>query len=275
MIMTKKLLKKTVKFLAISYALVCVVMYSEQRSFMYHPAQLVNLPETYGLSDFTKETLLTKDKQHVEIWYHKANGDLPTIIHIHGNGGNLSHRVNFFELLSKAGFGVIGLDYRGYGNSDGIPSEQGFYNDARATLDFTIHKLAVPENKIILFGESIGTGVSVQMATEYNIGGLVLQSPFTSMTAAASYHYPWLPVSLLLADRYDSMSKIANIHVPMLFLHGEIDTIVPIAQGKELYAHAPEPKKAIYFADVGHNNFNLEELIKILLEFSKTNKLME
>jgi fermentation-respiration switch protein FrsA (DUF1100 family) len=141
-------------------------------------------------------------------------------------------------------------------------------------MDYAIKELGLTDKQIIIYGESIGTGTAVQMATEYKIAALVLQAPFSSMTSAASYHYPWLPVGILLKDRYDSLSKIAGIHTPLLLLHGEKDTIVPIALGKELFAKAPEPKQAIYFPENGHNDFDLQKLTEAVLEFSKAHQLV-
>lgn len=266
-------LKYLLKRIAIAYVLICIAMFVWQRQLIYVPAVHVNSPESYGLNGFADITLKNIDGIHIQVWYHEARTNYPTIIHFHGNAGNLSHRAKFFSLLSEAGFGVLGLDYRGYGNSEGSPSEEGFYQDARATINYAIKTLSLPPGRIIIYGESIGTGVAVQMATEYKIAALVLQSPFTSMEAAATYHYSWLPVNILLKDRFDSLSKITNINVPILFFHGNEDIIVPIEQGKELFARANEPKQAFYFPGINHNDFNLEEITGKLLEFSKNYKL--
>ncbi len=267
-------LKSFLKKFVIVYLIVCVGMYSFQRNLMYVPTIAIESPASYGLVDFSAVNLTAKDGTKLEAWYHPAKEDFPTIIHFHGNGGNLSHRAVFFGLLRDAGYGVIGVDYRGYGKSEGKPSEDGFYQDGRATMEYATKTLSIPENKIIIYGESIGSGVAVQMATEHKIAAMILQSPFTSMVAPASNRYPWLPVNLLLKDRYDSLSKIANIHVPTLFFHGERDTLVPITLGKELFAKANEPKQAVYFPEVNHNDFDLTKLISAILEFSKTYKLI-
>lgn len=249
-------------------------MYGFQRQLMYVPTVAIESPASYGLVDFSAINLKASDGTQLEAWYHPAKENYPTIIHFHGNGGNLSHRAFFFSLLRDAGFGVLGLDYRGYGKSEGNPSEEGFYQDARATMDYATKTLSLPDNKIIIYGESIGTAVTVQMAMEHKTAALILQSPFTSMTATASNKYSWLPVSLLLKDRYDSLSKIANIKTPLLLFHGEIDTLIPISFGKELFARANEPKQAIYYPEVNHNDFDLQKLTNAILEFSKTHRLI-
>lgn len=250
-------------------------MYGLQRNLMYHPNPNIEAPASYGLVDFSAVTLTAQDGTKLEAWYHPAKENYPTIIHFHGNAGNLSHRADFFSLVRDAGFGIIGVDYRGYGKSEGSPSEEGFYQDGRATMEYVTKTLSIPENKLIIYGESIGTGVAVQMATEHKIAALILQSPFTTMAAPAILQYPFLPVNLLLKDRYDSLSKIANIYVPTLFLHGEKDTLVPINLGKELFAKANEPKQPIYYPEIGHNDYELDKLVAAIVEFSKNQKIIQ
>lgn len=268
-----KKLKVFIAAIIAVYAMVCVYMFTFQRNFLYIPTVGTDSPAQYGLVDFRAVNLHADDGTALQAWYHPAKENHPTIIYFHGNAGNLSHRVNYFSLLRDAGFGIVGLDYRGYGNSEGIASENGFYMDARAAMDFAIKTLRLPENKIIIYGESIGTGVAVQMATEFSVGGLILQSPFSSMSSAASYHFTWLPVRLLLRDKFDSISKIKSVRTPLLLFHGENDRTVPIASGKELFDAASAPKQSIYFPGTGHNDFDLQKLTNSVLEFSKDYKL--
>jgi fermentation-respiration switch protein FrsA (DUF1100 family) len=242
---------------------------------MYLPFVGIEPPGAYGLVDFTSLSIKTSDNVHIQAWYKEAKRGYPTIIYFHGNAGNLAHRTQYFSLLRDAGFGILGIDYRGYGASEGEPSEEGFYNDGRAAIAYAQKELALPANKIIIYGESIGSGVAVQMASEHKLAALILQAPFLSMTSAASYHYPWLPVNLLLKDRFDSVSKIANVHSPLLLLHGENDGIVPVTDGKELFIQANQPKKSIYFPETGHNNFNLELLVAAVLTFCQEQKLVD
>jgi fermentation-respiration switch protein FrsA (DUF1100 family) len=179
----------------------------------------------------------------------------------------MASRVDFFRALTNAGFGLLAIDYRGYGASGGSPSEEGFYLDARAAMDYAVSKLHLPLNRIVLYGESIGTGVAVEMATEYPAAAIVLQSPYTSIEALAKTRFPWLPVHFLLIDRFDSLSKISHVHMPLLLLHGETDTIVPVEYGRSLFAHANEPKQAVYFPARGHNDLGVEGRIKALTGF--------
>jgi uncharacterized protein len=255
------------KWLVIAYITICAVMWACQRYLMYVPHTNIQPPTAYGLKHFEDLRLQSADGTRVQVWYHGARTGYPTIVYFHGNGGHLGGRADYFNLLSGAGFGVLALSYRGYGSSEGRPSELGFYQDARATLEYATQALSIPPQQIVLYGESIGTGVAVQMATEFPIGALVLQSPYTSIEALAKDSYPWLPVRLLLKDRFDSISKIERINAPLLVFHGEKDSIVPIRYGKQLFEKAPEPKQAMYFEQVNHVDFDLEVLTKALVTF--------
>lgn len=256
------------------YVLVCLLMWAFQRDLMYVPMRGIQAPAVYGLADFQEIGLVSDDKIPVTTWYRPAREGYPTIIHFHGNGGNLSHRAAYFKLLAQAGFGVLALDYRGYGLSGGTPTETGFYADGRAVMAYATGTLGLPLEKIILYGESIGTGVAVQMASEFESAALVLQSPFTSIEVLAQDKYPWLPVRLLLQDRFDSIAKIQDVRMPLLLLHGEQDTIVPVKFGRMLFETAPGPKDAVYFPDHGHNNFDWASLAEAVAGFARQQRLV-
>lgn len=260
---------KILKGLAIAYGLVCALMWGLQRHLQYVPQRHVEPPAHYGLTDFQDIAFSSMDGTAIHAWYHPARAGHPTVIYFHGNGGNLSGRAHYDGLLAKAGFGVFALSYRGYGNSESSPTEAGIYQDARASIAYVTQTLGTPLSQVVLYGESLGTGVAVQMATEFPAAALVLQSPYTSITDAASIHYPWLPVRLLLKDRFDSLSKISRVTLPLLVLHGERDTVVPIALGKTLFEHANEPKESIYFPITGHVDFDLEVLADTVADFAE------
>ncbi len=257
------------KRLAVAYICICAFMWAFQRHLIYAPVKGIHAPEAYGLQDFSVVPLVTDDGVHLQAWYHAARASYPTILYFHGNGGNLSNRAQYFAHLSAAGFGVLGVDYRGYGASGGSPSEQGFYSDARAAVRYAQQELSLTPQRMVFYGESIGTGVAMQMAVEYKPAVLVMQSAFTALSAPASAAYPWLPVKLLLKDRYDSISKLKELQSPLLVLHGEKDHIVPVGEGQELFARAPEPKQAVFYPQGGHNDLDLAALTQAILAFSK------
>jgi len=259
--------------LAVLYLLVCLLMWAFQRNLQYFPQKAVQAPAAYGVPDFSDLRLKSADGTTIQAWHKLAPAGRPTILYFHGNGGNLAGRAGYFRRLADAGFGVLALSYRGYGASDGSPSEEGFYQDARALIAYAGRDLSLGPDKLIFYGESIGTGVAVQMATEVSLAALILQSPYSSITALAKDNYPWLPAGLLLKDRFDSLSKIGRVKAPLLLFHGELDRVVPVQYGRQLFAAAAEPKQAIYFSDVGHGDFNQTQLVQSILAFCTAQKI--
>ncbi|MEO5372908.1 MAG: alpha/beta hydrolase [Alphaproteobacteria bacterium] len=204
--------------------------------------------------------LVTADGLGLRAWWRPPGNGLTTIVYFHGNGGNIGHRGHRVRPLLDLGLGVLLVEYRGYGGNPGEPTEEGLYADGRAALSF-LADAGVPPDHWVLYGESLGTGVAVRMAFERAavtpprpIRGVILEAPFDSLAAVASAHYPFLPVGLLLKDRYDSLARIGAIRVPLLVVHGEADTVVPIAHGRRLFAAAATPKQAVWLPDVGHND---------------------
>lgn len=251
------------------YAAICLCMWAMQRQLMYVPYRDVQRPGFYGLEGVEDIRLQSADGTKVQAWYAAAKPNYPVLLFFHGNGGHLGYRAHYFGMLREKGFGLLALSYRGYGVSEGRPSEQGFYQDARAMMHYASDVLKLPPEKIVLYGESIGTGVAVQMATEFPVALVALQSPYSSITEVASSIYPWLPVRWLLKDRFDSISKIKNVHAPLLVMHGELDTVVPLRFGRALYEAADEPKAAVYFKEHGHNDTDPARLAAALVDFCR------
>ncbi len=256
------------------YIMICIGVWGFQRHLIYKPDTNIQSPQSYGLQGFEDLRLKVADGTVVQVWHHPAQTGFPTLIYFHGNAGNLGNYVNIFKIYAHAGFGILGLGYRGFGASQGSPAEQGLYQDARAVIHYALKDLQIPKDKIILYGKSLGSGVAVQMTIESPMAALVLQSPYTSIAKRGQDRYPLLPVNLLIQDRFDSLSKIQHIHSPLLILHGEQDTIVPVEDGKALFAAAPYPKTVVYFPLKGHNDFDNEKLLEELLTFSKETKLI-
>lgn len=238
-----------------------------QRKLLYLPDKKIGGPEIYGLVGFSEYFIKTPDNFSLQAWYKPAKADMPTILYFHGNASHMGNRAGIYSALARKGFGVLSVSYRGYGKSEGSPHEQGLYTDARTAIAFLTEQNKIPLENIILYGESLGTGVAVHMAQEYKVRALILQAPYTSVTGRAAEIYFFLPVKLVMYDHFDSISKIANIKSPLLILHGELDITIPIHHGKTLLAAAPEKKQAIYFHDVGHNNFDSSAIAENVLEF--------
>lgn len=226
-------------------------MYLGQRYLLYYPNRDLKSPEFYELINFKVKTFQTADGIKITTWYKDPNNkEMPIIVYFHGNAGHLGFRSDRFRKLSDAGFGILALSYRGYGDSEGTPSEEGFYNDARTIMD----SVKEDKHKIIIYGESLGTGVATQMATEYKVSGLVLESPFTSVPDRAQQIYWWIPARFMVKDKFDNLSKIRSINnTPLLIIHGGKDTIVPLEHGKNLYNTAEKPRQFTSDENMGHS----------------------
>ncbi len=237
--------------LIIAYGIFCLAMMLSQRFLMYFPERGVFNPTVWGLGDFKPLRLTTQDGLLLTSWYSPPrDSDKPTVVFMQGNAGHAGHRNYKVLPWVNAGYGVVMVGYRGF-NNPGSPTEQGLYRDARAVLD-EMKSRGVTGQALVLYGESIGTGVAVQMATEYPAAGLVLESPYTSTVDVGAWRYPFLPVRWLMWDRFESLAKIGQVHIPLFLAHGEDDRTVPAKYGKELFAAANEPKQAMFMAGLTH-----------------------
>ncbi len=226
------------------------LMYLTQRALMYHPEALRTPPAMAGLPDVQEIVLDTADGEKVIVWYAPPQRDLPVVLYFHGNAGSLRNRSDRFRALTSDGYGLVALSYRGYSGSTGSPSEAGMIADAQTAYAFAAAR--VPPERIVVFGESIGTGVAVALAATQRIGRLVLESPFTSTADVAAPIYWYLPVRFLMKDQFHSDERIGKVTAPLLVLHGERDQVVPIALGERLFALANEPKRFVRFP-LGHH----------------------
>jgi fermentation-respiration switch protein FrsA (DUF1100 family) len=174
------------------------------------------------------------------------------VLFFHGNAGNLSHRADMLLRLTRPGVNVLIIDYRGYGRSQGRPSEQGLYADATAAWTFLTAERGVDEDRIVLFGKSLGGAVAIDLAARVAPAGVIAQSAFTSVPDMAARHYPFVP-RMLVRTKMDSLAKIAGVSCPKLFVHSTGDEIVPYAMGRRLYDAAAEPKTFFEVRGAGHN----------------------
>lgn len=200
---------------------------------------------------FEQVSIQTKDGLQLNAWYHPAGKGYTTVVHFHGNAGNIGVRLYLAKHLTDMGYGIFLVDYRGYGGNSGSPSEQGFYLDAEAALAF-LKARQISKEKLVIFGESIGTGVAVEMAKRQIACSLILQSPFRSLPALVRYHHPWLLVPP--SDKFNSIAKIGEITTPLLIIHGNNDNIVPFDHAEALYERAAGPKQLISYPNGTHLN---------------------
>ena len=228
--MTSLLIKIAIGIVCV-YALIACAAYFGQRRLMYFPNRDRMPPAQAGLANVEERLLRTPDGARLVAWYGKARPGQPTILYFHGNGGGLVDRAPRIERFMAEGWGVYMMAYRSYSGSTGSPSEAANVADARLAHGALVHE-GVDARSIVLYGESLGSGVAARIATERPARGLILDAPYTSIVQLAAQIYPYLPVRQLLQDRYETDKVIAQVKMPVLILHGERDGIIPVAMGR-------------------------------------------
>ena len=251
---------------AITYFFVLISTYIFQRNLLYHPTEN-NYSGDQILVDVEKVKIKTKDNINLLSWYHKKDLiNYRTILFLHGNAGSLENRIHKINHFKDINVNFLIIAWRGFSGNRGKPTEKGLYEDARSAVRW-LKSQGVEENNIIIYGESLGTGVATEIAQNKNFAGIILESPFTSMIDAGKDKYPYLPVSLLLKDKYESNKKIKNIKSPILIMHGKVDNIVPFSMGEKMYKLANDPKY-YYFSEYDDHMMEYNEnLLKALKNF--------
>ncbi len=246
------LIKFLVVFVILAYAAAALGMYVFQRKLQYHAENKGLTPASVGISGASVETLTTADGEKIILWHAPAKAGMPTILYFHGNAGEIGDRPLRFNYYHSRGFGVAYLSYRGFGGSSGSPSEAGLIADATAAYDWLIAK-GVEPGRIALLGESLGSGVAVQLAAKREVGAVALEAPYTSTVEVAAKIYWWLPVHALMKDQFKSIDFIAAVVAPLLIIHGEEDRLIPVDFGKRLFAAANQPKELEVVQGFGHD----------------------
>jgi uncharacterized protein len=245
-------LKWYLTFALTFYVGLVALLYFAQRTIQYFPERFRTAPAAAGLPEAEEVTLDTSDGERVIVWHVPPRGDKPVFLYLHGNGASLRWRGDRFRDLTADGSGLVALSYRGYGGSSGSPTEQGLINDALAAYAFAVARY--PAERIVLWGESLGSGMAVALAAEKPVARVVLQSPFTSAADIGASRYWFVPVRLLMKDQYRSDLRIGKVTAPVLVLHGDRDDIVPITQGERLYELITAPKRFVRIPGGGHND---------------------
>jgi hypothetical protein len=249
----------------VGYAAGVALLYVAQRSLMYFPDRRPLNPAEFGLTSAENVTLQSADGMHVRVWHVPARDDKPVVLYFQGNGGGLDLRAERFRKLTADGTGLVALNYRGYGGSEGSPSEAGILLDAKAAYDFAVQRYGAA--RIVPWGESLGTGVAVALAAENPVARVVLESPYTSIADVAASIYWFVPVRALIKDSFHSDRRIVGVRAPVLVVHGERDTVVPFRLGEQLYALISGPKKFIRLRDAGHNDHDSHGLQDMVMPF--------
>lgn len=248
------------------YAAAVGVLYFFQRSLLYPAPQTTRTdPASVGFPQAQEVVLATKDSEKVIAWHVPPKEGKPVVLFFHGNGEVLAWRVPRFRAITADGTGLVALSFRGYGGSSGVPSEEGLLNDAAAAYDFAAS--LYPPSRIIPWGYSLGSGVAVAVATTRPVAKLILEAPYTSTVDVAASAFPWVPVRWLMRDRFHSDQRIAKLNVPLLIMHGEKDTVIPIRIGRQLFDLAPGRKRFVALPQGTHVNLDDQGAVSIAQAF--------
>jgi hypothetical protein len=247
-----KMLLSLVLIVVLSYSLIVAVAYFKQGDMLYYPTNAhVATPADIGLR-FEELNLKTDDGVTLSAWCIPADNERGVVLFCHGNGGNISHRLDSIRIFHHLGLSVLILDYRGYGKSGGTPTEQGTYLDGDAAWRYLVESRGVRPDRIVLFGRSLGAAVAAELARRHEAGLLIVESAFTSVPDLGAKYFPYLPVRLITRFHYTTIDKVAHIAIPKLFIHSPTDEIVPYSQGRALFERAAEPKEFLEIRG-GHN----------------------
>jgi fermentation-respiration switch protein FrsA (DUF1100 family) len=247
------------------YAGFVALMYLGQRKLMYFPDTTRYAPAAVGLPGAEEVVLDTADGEKVIVWHSAPRGDKPVVIYFQGNGGGLNLRAWRFQQIVADGLGLIALNYRGYGGSTGHPTEPGLLQDAEAAYAFATKRY--PADRIVLWGESLGTGVAVALAAAQPVARVLLESPFTAAVDIAAAAYPFVPVRFLMKDQFRSDLRIGRVSAPVLILHGVGDTVVPITYGERLFGLIRSPKGFVRLANANHNDHDEHGGLEVVRRF--------
>ena len=255
------------------YALIVIIVFFFQRNLLYHPSINNYLNDNQNNNEPTeieKVKIITRDKIKLNGWfYFDTNVDSKTILFLHGNAGSLENRTYKLNHFKDLNLNFLIIAWRGFSGNKGKPNEKGLYEDAESAINW-LKERGVKEKNIILYGESLGTGVAVEIAQGKNYGGIILESPFTSMVNMGKKYYPFFPVKFLLKDKFESNKKINKISIPILIMHGKVDKIVPYTMGKKMYELANQPK-FFYSQEYGDHMVEYDEkLLLALKEFIRS-----
>ncbi len=224
------------------WVLLSLLLYIFQPKFVYFPySSLQATPRDIGLP-YAEVYLTTSDDLKIHGWYVPHENPRATLLFLHGNGGNISHRLEKLWIYNQLELSVFIIDYRGYGLSEGSPSEQGTYLDAEAAWVYLTQEQQIPATDIIIYGESLGGAVASWLASRVEAGALIVESVFTSIRDMGKHYYPYLPVTLIARIKYPVIEHIKEVQCPVLIIHSPADDIVPFNMGKAVYEAANQPK---------------------------------
>ena len=269
MIVKKNFFLSIITFILLIYLSVLVYLFFFQRNLLYLPDENNYFGDKLKV-DIEEVQIKTSDNINLLGWFHKKDlNKFKTIVYFHGNAGKLENRIHKLNHFKDMDINFLIISWRGFSKNSGKPTEQGLYKDGKSAIDW-LKNMGLDDKDIILYGESLGTGIAIEIAQNKNFAGLILETPFTSMIDAAKNVYPYIPVGLLLKDRYENDKKIKNINIPLLVMHGEKDQIIPFKMGKKIYELANKPKYSYFTKYDDHMMEYDERLVFALRSFIKS-----
>jgi hypothetical protein len=237
------------------YVIICAYLYFFQNRLLFYPTHDIALtPDQAGMV-FEDQFFELTNGDKIHGWFIPGDSDKPTVLFLHGNGGNVGHRIEHLQFLHSLGVSTLIIDYRGYGRSTGVPTEQHMYDDAEIAYRWLVESKGIPTRRIFLFGESIGGAVAIDLATRVACAGLIIESSFTSLSQIAHHAFPFAPTGLLLRSDFNCIDKLSKISCPILISHSPDDDIIPFQFGERLFEAAKPPKKFVKLSG-GHNDRN-------------------
>lgn len=261
-----KALKIFLILVLVAYVAMNWYMYANQRQLMYFPATDRVTPAQVGLANVHEVMLQSASGLELVSWYGVAESGRPTILFFHGNGGAVQHRAYRFRQYMAQGYGVFVLGYPGYGGNSGQPSEESFREASELAYEY-LQGRGVLAQDMVIYGQSLGSAVAVQLAARVDANGLILEAPMSSTVDVAAHHYSFLLVNLLMKDTYKSIDYIERINMPLLVMHGSDDRIIPIEFGRTLFDKASDPKRFEELRGAGHNNLSEYGVDALATEF--------
>lgn len=247
----------------LAYSVVCIFLFFQQTRLIFFPSpSIATTPEFFnlGYEEVSLPVIVISSKvERIHGWWiETSKPNAPVLLYLHGNAINIGANVAHAHRFTQLGFSVLLIDYRGYGRSQGpFPNEVRVYQDAAIAWDYLIHQRNIQPSQIFIYGHSLGGAVAIDLAVKHpDAAGLIVESSFTSIRQLVAYRnsFQLFPVDLILTQRFDSIKKVSNLKVPVLFIHGTADVIVPAFMSKDLYAAAPEPKTLLLVPSAAHNN---------------------
>lgn len=264
----RNLLNYLLLLLPILYIVMVMIIYLKQRELLYHPGRNSHELDYYNLKGAKEISLVTKDNIKIQAWYKEPLAQGFMTIFFPGNAGSLEDRVDKLRILDELGDGYLIISWRGFGKSQGIPNKLGLINDAESAVNFVLEK-GYDLKKIIIIGESLGTGIAVEMAIKHHFKGLFLITPYTSIADRAGELYPFLPTQLLTKDNFKVLDNIDKINQPLLIMHGTADKVVPYSHSQKIFAKAKDPKDFITYIDAGHNDYDARDAFAKMQNYFK------